>query len=442
MNTSLQSGNHVLSSALLNQLESDLSSQNPESEWLNTFRRKNYSAFSKQPLPTRKTEHWKYNDMFFLAQSKFEATTETDQKPANIPEFIPGLDEAIVCVFINGKYSPDHSSHSLTQDIAITSFGNANAKQIKLISDSLTAAQQNNNLLVQLNTALSEDGLLIEIEANKKIEQPVYLLHYYSAAITSRISANQTVVLCGDNSQCQLIEHFVSEQSNSTQLALQQSIIHLQQNSQCEHYRLNLESASSLQVGRALLMLEKDARLNSFYYSEGSQLNKTDIDIRHQGKNSESQLTGIYLPSNTRAIDYHTNIEHRVSHCTSREVFRGIIADSAKATFNGKIHIFKDAQKSDAQLSNKNLLLTNQAEINTKPELEIYADDVVCAHGATVAKIDDKAIYYLQTRGIDKTRAKKMLSIGFINELLNRVENQSLSHYLRKQIQSCLSDVG
>lgn len=440
MNTTFQSGNRILASELQTQLESEFNAQNPKNEWLNTIRRENYSAFSKQPLPTRKNEHWKYNDMHFLTQSEFLTTPEADVHRTNISESLLGLDDAIICVFINGKYSTEHSSQKLTSGVSITSFGNANAKQIELISNSLAASQQNKNSLIQLNAALSEDGILVEIETNVKIEQPVLLLHYYCAANENRVSANQTVVSCGNNSECQIIEHFTSEQSELTQLGLQQSLIHLRQNSQCSHYRLNLEAPSSLQISRVLLLLEKDSRLNSFYYSEGSQLNKTDIDVRHQGMNSESQLTGIYLPSNSQAIDYHTNIEHRVPRCTSREVFRGIVADSAKATFNGKIHIFKDAQKSDAQLSNKNLLLTNQAEVNTKPELEIYADDVVCAHGATVAKIDDKAVYYLQTRGIDKTRAKKMLSVGFINELLDRVENQSISHYLTEQIQACLSN--
>ena len=441
MKTSFQSGNQVLSSALLNQIESDFGSQVSENGWLKNIRRNAYSTYLKQPLPTRKTEHWKYNDMYFLAQTEFLTTSEANETSTKIADFNLALGDAIVCVFVDGKFSPEHSSEILNTGVSTTSFSNANEQQIEYITSSLTAAQQQTNLLIQLNTALAQDGLLIEIENNKKIEQPIYLLHVICATENNQITANQTVISCGSNSECQIIEHFASEQSDSTQMALQQSVIHLQQNSQCYHYRLNLEAATSLQVSRALILLEKDSRLNSFYYSEGSQLNKTDIDIRHQGKNSESQLTGIYLPSQTQAIDYHTNIEHRVAHCTSREVFRGIIADSAKATFNGKIHIFKDAQKSDAQLSNKNLLLTNQAEINTKPELEIYADDVVCAHGATVAKIDDKAIYYLQSRGIDKTRAKKMLSIGFINELLYRVENEPLSHYLREQIQLCLSDI-
>jgi Fe-S cluster assembly protein SufD len=447
MKTSFQSNNQVLStaqmlsSALQKQIATETKLQIPENDWLKTIRLNAYSEFLKQNLPTRKVEHWKYNDMFFLTQAEFHSTPLASKSNSEISDLTLELPNAFIFIFINGQYSPEHSSDLIDSNVSATPFSQANEQQIELVSSCLSSAQQNTNLLIQLNAGLSQDGLLIEVESNKKIDKPIYLFHLNTCGDENQIFANQILISCGTGSECQLIEHFVSEKCETTQLALQQSVIHLQPNSQCDHYRLNLETTTSMQVSRALFLLDKDSSLNSFYYSEGSQLNKTDIDIRHQGKNSESNLTGIYLPSKTQCIDYHTNIEHRVANCTSREVFRGIIADSAKATFNGKIHIFKDAQKSDAQLSNKNLLLTNQAEINTKPELEIYADDVVCAHGATVAKIDNKAVYYMQTRGINETRAKKMLSIGFINELLERVENEPLSHYLIDQIQSCLSDI-
>ncbi len=441
MKTSFQVDNQFLSAALKNELAQNAESQTPENNWLTKIRSYSYADFLKQNLPTRKVEHWKYNELFFLTQAEFSSSPLASRTQSEISDLTLALKNAFTVVFINGQYSPQHSSDLIDSHVSATPFSQANTKQIELITSSLSSAQQSTNLLIQLNTSLSQDGLLIEVESNKKIGKPIYLFHLNTSADENQICANQTLVSCGTGSECQLIEHFVSEKCEATQLALQQSVVHLQENSQCNHYRLNLEASTSMQVSRALFLLEKDSSLNSFYYSEGSQLNKTDIDIHHRGKNSESNLTGIYLPSETQCIDYHTNIEHQIANCTSREVFRGIIADSAKATFNGKIHIFKDAQKSDAQLSNKNLLLTNQAEINTKPELEIYADDVVCAHGATVAKIDDKAIYYMQTRGINETRAKKILSIGFINELLDKVENEALSHYLKDQVQICLSDI-
>jgi Fe-S cluster assembly protein SufD len=405
--------------------------------WLLKIKQQAYSDLAQQKLPTRKTEHWKYNDMTFLSQFDFNVIpVSAENIITKLPKLI--LDDSYLCVFVNGVYNSELSSQSASSHLTITSFSAANDSQKEIIVKHLNTAKQNKNCLIQLNTAISDHGLLIEVAKNTKLDKPIYCVHINTTKNNSA-SANQVIINCEASSECQIIEHFISNSEES--LNLQQTIIYSQANCKVDHYRLNVEESSSRQVSRLLAILENDACLNSFYYSEGSLLNKTDIDIYHQGKNSESHLTGIYLPSNEHVIDYHTNIEHQVPHCDSREVFRGIIADSAKATFSGKIHIFRDAQKSDAQLSNKNLLLTNQAEINTKPELEIYADDVICAHGATIAKIDDDAVYYLKTRGIDESSAKKMLSIGFINELLEKVSINKLNSFLQDKVQTSLSDI-
>jgi len=415
-----------------------IDTESADNSWLKDIRLKALSNFIDQPFPNRKTEHWKYNDMSFLGSE-----ASISEKTSDIPTFSTSyveLDEPISLALVSGRYSQQLSPKVNEKGISVTNFADANKEQIEIISSSLEAAKQNKNSLIHFSTSISQNGLLIEIEDNIKIERPIYIHNANYPADNSTILPHQVVIHCGSNSQCQIVEHFTSIDERSG-FFLQQSIIYMSDNSQVDYSRINLDGAISRQVNRVLFLLQKRTVLQSFYYSEGSQLNKTDIDVYHQGEHSESQITGIYLPSENKVVDYHLNVEHQVANCTSREAFRGIIADSAKATFNGKIHIFKDAQKSDAQLSNKNLLLTNQAEINTKPELEIYADDVVCAHGATVAKIDDKAIYYLQTRGIDKTRAKKMLSIGFINELLEQVKNKELNSFLTERVQTCLSDI-
>ncbi len=436
---------NLLSESQLVELETNTISAQPEKLWLNQIRHTSLQDFIAQSIPNRKSEHWKYNDMFFLEQAKLNHISNLDTS-SDLPQSLTKITEqAILCVFIDGIYASKHSNIESNNDLTITLFSDANEQQSKLIQEHLTTSKQSRNLLIQLNAAASQDGVLIEVRASAKIEHPIYMLHFSSQLSEQQseqqFSTNQTVFYCDVNSECEVIEHFVSNNSPSAQLSLQQTIFSLQENSQCTHYRLNMEGSDNRQVSRTLTLLEKHARVKGFYYSEGSLLNKTDIDVQHLGEHSESDLTGIYLPAGSCTIDYHTNIEHRVANCTSREVFRGIIADSSKATFNGKIHIFRDAQKSDAQLNNRNLLLTNQAEINTKPELEIYADDVVCAHGATIAKIDELAIYYLQTRGIDKMRAKKMLSIGFINELLEKIAHDPVSQYMQQQVQARLSNI-
>jgi len=180
--------------------------------------------------------------------------------------------------------------------------------------------------------------------------------------------------------------------------------------------------------------LHEDSTLNSFQLALGSQLKRIDVVVHHRGKGAHCELNGVYLPCKKQHVDFHTTIEHAVPHCTTNEVFRGIISDSAKAVFNGRIHIHKDAQKTLAQLSNKNLLTSNKAEVDTKPELEIYADDVQCAHGATVAQLDSTAMHYLMTRGVSAEEARVMLSFGFINELINGVDHSAIADYVRPNL--------
>jgi Fe-S cluster assembly protein SufD len=424
------------------------------SKKLRDYRTQAAEDYQLQKQPNRKVEHWKYNDMSFLTHSKFAfVDSPLNQYGSKLIESNQSslfeLDDASILFIVDGAFAPSLSNIN-NENVTVTLFENTDESQQELIEKNMASAKQAKNALLQFNSAISENGLLVEINKNNEVEKPLYIVYLATdnsersaddKSPVNRLISSNIVIQCEPGSNSQVIEHFITTAPNEKNLVLQQSIVNLQQDASCQHYRINSGSASSRQVSRVLMMLHANAKLSSFYFSQGEALSKTDIDVQHLGQNSESQLTGIYLPSGENTVDYHTNIEHQVAHCESREIFRGIIADAAKATFNGKIHIFRDAQKSDAELSNKNLLLTNRAEINTKPELEIYADDVVCAHGATIAKIDEQAIYYLQTRGIDQQKAKKMLSVGFIVELLDKVHNNALHEQLNQLIHDCLSSI-
>jgi Fe-S cluster assembly protein SufD len=205
-------------------------------------------------------------------------------------------------------------------------------------------------------------------------------------------------------------------------------------NAQLQHYRLNLEEENAQHIGAVHADLNRNARLRGFTLAMGSRLKRIDYQLNHRGQGADLDLQGIYLPRNKQMVDYHTNVQHWVPHCTSNEVFRGIIADSAQAIFNGRIYIHPQAQKTLAELSNKNLLTSNKAEINTKPELEIYADDVKCAHGATVSQLNATALYYLQSRGVSRAEAEVMMSFGFINELLEQIPEPVVHDYLQPRL--------
>jgi len=412
--------------------------------WLSAEKKKALDLFKAARLPNRKVEHWKYNDMTFLSGNSFQLAKASE--PAQVAALVDAtskiaFDNAVELTFVDGFLISDLSAIPAIEGLTLTPFESANLAQQKTILEHLDPEFNQKSLLVNLNEVINQNGLLIEISANKKIQTPIYIRQIATTQKHASLSSQKLILQVASSSEATLIEQFNAETQSADQLSLQQTSVLLAPNSRLNHYRLNLENETARQVSQVKTSLQQDSTLNSFYLGFGSRLNRTDIDVLHRGKNAECNMTGIYLPANEQAIDYHTNIEHQISHCNTNEVFRGIIADKASATFNGKIHIFQDAQKSDAQLNNKNLLLTNQAEVNTKPELEIYADDVSCAHGATVAQLDNKSVYYLQTRGINRQKAKKMLSIAFVQELVNTVKLEPIKEYLGTLLDQHMSRV-
>ncbi len=428
-------------------------SRNTKIDWLKAVKQESLSAFKQAKMPNRKIEHWKYNDLAFLNNNEFtigpiadeQHKLKTAYQQATQDAEKLNLENAIELVFVDGILITQIEHELNEAGLSITLFNNANDEQQSIITQQLKADINSKNLLLNLNQSLVNDGLLIEIKANHQVKRPVHI-KYYTAQQASHLSTHKVIVNVGSSSEFTFVEEFVDAkteqlETQSSSLSLQQTTINQAENSQFNHYRLNLQNEGIYHCGQVKNILNKNSVLNSFYLGFGSKLNRTDLDILHKGENAECNITGIYLPAGERAIDYHTNVEHQVPHCNTNEVFRGIIADQASATFNGRIHIFQDAQKSDAYLNNKNLLLTNQAEVNTKPELEIYADDVVCAHGATVAQLDEKSMYYLQTRGIGRSKAKKMLSIAFIQELINSVKQSKIQEFLKLLLDSHMSKI-
>lgn len=404
-------------------------------DWLNDRKQSAINEFCSLPFPTRKFEHFKYNDLTFLKETTLTLGKETAEGSESFSSI--ELEDAIEILVVDGKIVTDLSELQLETGLTIKKLSDCTDSERSLVVNRLTPNKK--NLFLNLNLAILDDGVFISVDSSKQIKKPIYFKNFTSSNGTGNVHPNFVFVHAGTSSDISLIEHFETEASDSPILNLQQSYFDLADNSNINLYRLNLEQESAYQVSQVKTYLGRDANFDSFYLGLGSKLNRTDIDILHQGQNAHCELTGVYLPANDQAIDYHTNIEHQVPHCTSNEIFRGIIADKAAATFNGKIHIFKDAQKSDAFLNNKNLLLTNQAEINTKPELEIYADDVKCAHGATVAQLDDKSVYYLQTRGIERKKARKMLSIAFIQELIETIKIEPVKLFVKSRLDNYMS---
>lgn len=408
--------------------------------WLKSLKAEGIETFDKHSWPTRKTEHWKYTNLTALTKADFAqaAPANSLDVAAEIakPLFdIDGLNAAQL-VFVNGVFSENLSS-ALTElnasgSVEVVRFSEANEEQQAIIAKELgTITLNEQHLFSALNAGQLQDGVFVRFVKNKKTETPLQIVHLTTGQDQAFTVNARLLVVSETGSQGVVVESFVSDDASQTALVNSLTECKLEDNAKLFHYRLQLEQEDIIHVGGMHVKQLASSQLESFHVGLGGKVKRVDIVVNHEGSGAHCDLKGVYLPQNNQHIDYHTCIEHKVPHCTTDEVFRGIIADQAKAVFNGRIHIHPDAQKTLAELNNRNLLLSNKAEINTKPELEIYADDVRCAHGATIAQLDEKAMSYMLSRGISRQEAEVMLSFGFINELLDGLAHHAIQEKLR-----------
>ncbi|QIB52222.1 Fe-S cluster assembly protein SufD [Pseudomonas sp. OIL-1] len=400
-------------------------------DWLQSLRERGALSWSSARWPTRKTELWKNTPLQPLQSdmpSRWAAATGTDWQ-----QDIEQIDiDATRLVFVNGQFMAELSSDLPAE---IVRFADADVAQRQVIEQKLgTVVDAERHLFAALSNAWVADGILVQVPRNRSLDKPIYVLNVSTPEAEPAVSNQRVLMVLEDGSQAELIEHYVSADSKQNGFVNSLTEVIVGQNAQVQHYRINLEQEDLLHVGGVHVNLHRDARFHGFTLAQGSRLKRIDYQVNHRGEGAHLELHGVYLPRNKQLIDYHTNVEHCVPHCTTNEVFRGIIGDSAKAVFNGRIHIHPQAQKTLAELSNKNLLTSPNAEIYTKPELEIYADDVRCAHGATISQLNETSLFYLQSRGVERAEAISMLSFGFINELLTQVPEQAIQDYLRPRL--------
>jgi len=397
--------------------------------WLAPLRQSAAEQWLSAAWPTRKTEAWQYTPLLPLQKVEFAGWSASARQVGDV-DFI-ALD-AVRLVFVDGVFNAALSGELPDN---VVRFGNANEEQQTLITRFLgRIVDSERHVFSALSNAWVNDGVLIHLRANTHAPRPVYVVHISTPGVQPEVSNQRVLLVAERGATGTLIEHFVTDASSQNAFVNSLTEIDVGDNASVEHYRINLEQEDIIHIGGVHVDLGRAARLRAFTIAQGSRLKRLDYQINHRGEGAELDLQGIYLPRNQQLVDYHTNVQHMVPHCTSSEVFRGIIADSARAVFNGRIYIHPQAQKTLAELSNKNLLTSSKAEIDTKPELEIYADDVKCAHGATVSQLNATALYYLQSRGISRQEAEVMLSFGFINELLEQIREPAVRDYLMPRI--------
>lgn len=395
--------------------------------WLHKVRKDAIGRFAALGFPTTRLEEWKYTNVAPIARIPFQAAEFrwdglTDGGLAELPLAHSAFSECCSrIVFINGHYSPQLSSADLHEGLVIGSLALAIKQNTPGVKEHLARyANYQHQAFVALNTAFLEDGAFIKVPRGVTAAAPIYIL-FVSTGDEPIASHPRSLIIVGDDSQASIIEDYLAlgESSYFTNAVTE---IVAGQNSVIEHYKLQAESDEAFHVSTVQVSQARSSSFTSHSISFGGALARNDVNVALNGDGAECTLNGLYITANQQHVDNHTVIDHLKPHCSSRELYKGILDDRSSAVFNGSIIVRKDAQKTDARQSNKNLLLSEGAIINSKPQLEINADDVKCTHGTSIGHLDEDSIYYLRSRGVGLNEARTVLTYGFANDVLNRMK--------------------
>ncbi len=408
-----------------NWLESAVTRAETVSDWLSPKREASLALLREAKVPTRKTEAWKYTPVRAIDQ----VTVSTEVSASVQVESIDDLN-SVDLVFINGEFDAAQSSSELPAGLTVSRLVDADDSARAWALSAFSNIKPDRHLFGLVNDVLATDGALIDVAEGVEIEQPIRIV----SLLTQGAEAHTRVLVrLAERSKVAIVEQFLGNEASYNTGFAEYDVA---AEAELEHYRFATQVNEALSIGGSHFNLGEKAQLNSTLIGFGSKLSRVDVDVTHAGSHAFAKMNVIYLLDGKELFDLHSTVEHAVPHGTTEENVRGIVADHAKVVFNGRIHIHRNAQKTLAELNNRNLLMSRTAEINTKPELEIYADDVRCAHGATIAELDKKALYYMQSRGLSRSQAQVMLNFGFINELVEQMPNQVLAEWLRPQLKA------
>ncbi|MCC7159270.1 MAG: Fe-S cluster assembly protein SufD [Ignavibacteria bacterium] len=394
------------------------------------LRRKAIEKFEEIDFPTAKDEDWKYTSISEILKYKFESaeTIKVSKEEIN-KHLIPGLKVNLVVV-INGNFSKELSHiHKQADGVRIDSFKNLRKSDPDLIMEHFGKHAQIDNGFVALNTAFANDGIVISVPDNAAIEDYVHILNLTGNGTSNVLSQPRNLVIIGKNSAVKVIESYHSI-SDTESLVNVVNEVSLGENSHFGLHKLQKECNRSFHINRTQAHQSKGSEFTHFSITLGGSIVRNDTNIVLDGENCTGNLFGLYLTEGTQHVDNHTLIDHAKPHCRSNEMYKGVLNDKSRGVFNGKVFVREDAQKTNAYQSNKAILLTADCKVDTKPQLEIYADDVKCSHGAAIGQLDEEAVFYLRSRGIGEELARKVLIRAFANDIFETLTSAELHDHL------------
>ncbi|MBN1205345.1 MAG: Fe-S cluster assembly protein SufD [Myxococcaceae bacterium] len=395
--------------------------------WLRALREEGLAQLSRQGFPTPRHEDWKYTDVAPIVSRGFApvgAGRSVDLKARVEQLALPGPR----LVFVDGRHSPELSSlEGLYEGVTVKSLRVAVREDAEALEAVLgRRARAEAHPFTALNAALLEEGAFVQVRPGAVAPSPVQLFFLASGAGAAPVLASpRIVVVAGENSEAALVELYAGVEGGASFTNAVTEVV-LGDNARLHHYKLQAEPDAAFHLASLHARLSRDSSLTSHAFALGGALARNEVYSVFAGEGGECVLNGLYVGHGTQHLDNRTDLDHAVPRCTSRELYKGVLDDRARGTFHGRVLVRQDAQRTDASQTNRNLLLSEEALVDTRPQLEILADDVKCAHGAAVGRLDEQALFYLRARGIPRAEAERLLTYAFASEVVGAVKLEPL----------------
>lgn len=405
---------------------------------VHVMRKSAIAKFSELQFPTTRDEEWKYTNISPLFKHSFKpAQKSVEDFDVKVNQFLFDKMEHSLLVFVNGFYSKALSMiKNLPKGVIVKSLAEAIKENNPIVKKHLGQyADFKNHIFTSLSTAFVNDGAFVYVPDGKAIDDPIHILFLSIACDNKLLVQPRNLVVASKNSQATIIEHYASL-SEDVYFTNSVTEIVTEENAFVDHIKLQEESRKAFHIGRMDVHQERNSNFISHLISFGAEISRNDFNCVFNDEGGESMLNGLYLIESNQLFDAHTLIDHAKPHCNSHEHYKGILMDNSRGVFNGKVIVRKDAQKTNAFQENNNILLSNDAIVNTKPQLEIFADDVKCSHGATIGQLDNDAMFYLKSRGIGVEAARAILIHAFASDVVRYIKINPVRDYIESILKS------
>ncbi len=412
-----------------------------ELPWLRELRESAFARFCEVGFPTTHDEDWRFTNASAIAKMPFELAPHSRVSPSEVENFgVTGFGCSLV--FVNGRLARELSSiGKLPPGVTVNSLAEeicSNSSEVQSHLGRYLNIQR--DAFAALNTAFAEDGAYIHVPRGVVLTEPIYLLFISTAGNKPVMTHPRNLILVEDEGQATVVEDYVSIgetpafSNTATELAAGESAV-------VSHYMVEREHQQAFNISTLRIQQGRSANVSSHSVLLGGGLVRNNVHPVLAGEGGECLINGLFIGNGRQHLDNYMLVEHASPHCASRQFYNGILDDRAHGVFHGRIIVHKDAQKTDAKQTNRNLLLSDDSQIDTKPQLEIYADDVKCTHGATIGQIEENALFYLRSRGIDEISARKLLLLAFANECLDRMAPSVARNHVEQLIHAHLLQI-